>query len=157
MRTPEININIFLLPAPSPEMCPHYWDNSSLSSKPQGCHTVYGHILWLLTYNFLLLLFSSSLAFSPFPPQWIVNAVLVCTMQPAWVFISSCHILAASIISHCKAIWVLITRRVHRQGDPSTCLMYSTHANGGAWASSAIHVNATSLQCIMRWYSRKIL
>lgn len=158
MRTPEINI--FLLPAPSHEMRSHYWDNPSLSTKPQGCHTIYGHTLWLLMYNFLLFLFSSSLALPPFPPlsfQQIVNAVLVFTIQPAWVFISSCHILAASIISHCKAIWVLITGGVHRPGDPSTCLTYSTHANAAVWASSAIRVNATSLQCIMRWYSRSIL
>lgn len=77
----------------------------------------------------------------------IINAVLVSTIQLAWVFISSCHILAASIISHCKAIWVLITGRVHRQGDPSTCHMYSAHANAGT-AMSLPHR-------VMRWYSRK--
>lgn len=133
--------------------------------KPQRCHTLYGDIFWLLAYDFLLLLslpssFPLPLLLSHLCPlgfQWVINTLLICTIQPAWVFISSCHILAASIISHCKAIWVLITGGVHRWGDPSTSHMYIAHADAGMWASSAIHVSATSLQCIMRWYSRKLL
>lgn len=69
----------------------------------------------------------------------IVNADLVCAMRPAWVFISSCRILAASIISHCKAIRVLITRGVHRRGDPSTCLACSAHANSSGAQLSLRH------------------
>lgn len=59
-------------------------------------------------------------------------------------FISSGHILVALIISHCRAIRVLITGSVRFKGDPSLSHMYITHAN------SAKHVNVTLLQRTIR-------
>uniref|UniRef100_A0A3B5MKN5 C2H2-type domain-containing protein n=1 Tax=Xiphophorus couchianus TaxID=32473 RepID=A0A3B5MKN5_9TELE len=54
------------------------------------------------------------------------------------------HILVALIISHCRAIRVLITVSVRFKGDPSLSHMYITHVN------SAKHVNVALLQHIIR-------
>lgn len=116
--------------------------HSSPSAQHQGCHTLHWHIPRLRTCHFLLLLHLVLPCLLTFPlsaSSRIVNADLVCAMRPAWVFISSCHILAASIISHCKAIRVLITRRVRRRGYPSTCLAHGAHANSGGRASFLGH------------------
>lgn len=69
--------------------------------------------LYTGAYNFLRLVLSRPLTFHSPGFQRIVSSALL-PSQPLRVFISSCRISAASIISHCKAIRVLITR-----GPPS--------------------------------------
>lgn len=64
-------------------------------------------------YNFLRLVLARPLTFHSPGFQRIVSSALL-PSRPLRVFISSCRISAASIISHCKAIRVLITR-----GPPS--------------------------------------
>lgn len=61
--------------------------------------------------------------------QFNIAAVPVCTIQPAWVLISSWHILAALIISHHKVTWVLITGRVHFADTPSVGYQHIIHVN----------------------------
>lgn len=96
-------------------------------------------------YNFLRLVLSRPLTFHSPGLQRIVSATLLAS-QPGRVFISSCRVSAASIISHCKAIRVLITRGPPSGGDPSTCLSYCTHANANTCARPLPCVSAPRLR-----------
>lgn len=100
------------------------------------------------TYNFLRLVLSRTLTFHSPGLQRIVSAALL-PSQPVRVFITSCRISAASIISHCKAIRVLITR-----GPPSGVIRQFVSATvhykfKHVCASSAMRVSATFVRCIM--------
>lgn len=104
--------NKCLLLTPLPEMCLCYWDNLSLSSISYKRHHT--------TYAMHFFCHSSRLTFSPFPPWLAVSRLWL--YQLACVFICRRHILTASIISHCKGIWVLITSGLIHQ--IVTCILH---------------------------------
>lgn len=87
---------------------------------------IYSHFLWLSSLSHLFFPSCPHLFLPSASSGSLMRSVSVRSSQHGYL-LAHVTLLAASIISNCKAIWVLIMSTVHSQDDLSSSHMYIAH------------------------------